>query len=81
MDEKINGVPFVKPDFIIKSKSVTDLHFSSKDQNSTIARYSESFGLGYLANEKIDVVFLWNSISNEIGSSGYVAFRLAYTFQ
>ena len=41
----------------VKSKSVTDLHFSSKDQNSTIARYSQSFGLGYVANEKVDIVF------------------------
>jgi len=65
----------------MKSGSITDLHFSSKEQNSTVARYSQSFGLGYVANEKVDVVFRWNSISNEIGSSGYVGFRLAYTFQ
>lgn len=64
----------------MKSKSVTDLHFSSSNQNSEATRYSQSFGLGYVANEKVDVVFRWNAISNEIGSSGYVGFRLAYTF-
>ena len=62
----------------MKSKSVTDLHFSSSGEDAVLTRFSQSYGLGYVASEKIDIVFRYNYIFNILGTSNYVGIRVAY---
>lgn len=64
----------------IEPGNIAAAHFFNNSESGLSKEPSFNVGLGYVANERIDIVFRYNYVGQKNYRVGYVGIRVAYTF-